>query len=140
MPSLNIYAATGHICAKPDARQCGETQVATLRLAVDDSYKSKNGEKVDRAVFVDVEAWGKAAEIACQYLDKGSAVAIAGKLVMDTWDDKETGQKRSKLKVRANDFGGIVFIGGKGGHSVGGNATPDRPPVTEGTTDEEIPF
>lgn len=102
MPSVNICVFAGHLCAKPEVRSVGDTSVAKLRLVIDDSYKSKYGEKVDRAVFLDVEAWGKTADLCASHLDKGAAVLIEGRLQEDKWDDKETGQKRSRLKVRAD--------------------------------------
>lgn len=73
--------------------------VCELGLALNDSYKDRAGNKVEKAVFVDVTLWGKTAEIAAEYLSKGSPVHIEGKLSLDQWDDKESGKKRSKLKV-----------------------------------------
>ena len=141
MASLNKYIATGHLCADPELRKAGDTPVASIRLAVDDSYKGRDGQKVDRAVFLDVEVWGKGAQIACQYLAKGSHIAIDGKLVMDSWDDKETGHKRTKLKVRASDFGGIVFLGRKGERTDAvADAQHARQAPAAPAIDEEIPF
>ena len=62
-------------------------------------YTAENGEKREEVTFVDVTLWGRTAEIAGEYLKKGRPVFIEGRLQLDTWDDKQSGQKRSKLKV-----------------------------------------
>ena len=132
MPNVNRVILAGHLCADLEIRQAGGTSVATARLAIDDSYKSKDGAKVERTVFVDVDVWGRQAETTAQFCGKGSAVLIEGALQMDTWDDKETGQKRSKIKVRAER---VQFLGKRDGH---GEAQPTRPNAL--VKDEEIPF
>ena len=68
-------------------------------MAVNRSYTLENGEKREEVTFVDVTFWGRTAEIAGEYLKKGRPVFIEGRLQLDTWDDKQSGQKRSKLKV-----------------------------------------
>jgi single-strand DNA-binding protein len=73
--------------------------VADIGLAVSEKRKNSSGELVEDTVFVDVTLWGRTAEIAGEYLSKGSPTLIEGRLKLDTWDDKQTGQKRSKLKV-----------------------------------------
>jgi len=73
--------------------------VTDLGIAVNRSYTLESGEKREETTFVDVTMWGRLAEIAGQYLSKGRPVFIEGRLQLDTWDDKTTGQKRSKLKV-----------------------------------------
>jgi single-strand DNA-binding protein len=102
MPAYNRTILIGNICADLELRSGAGTSVTTIRLAVDDSYKSKTGEKVERTVFVDVDVWGSQAESAAKYLSKGSPVMVEGRLQMDSWTDKETGQKRTRLKVRAD--------------------------------------
>ncbi len=77
----------------------GGTAVCEVGLAINETYKDKGGNKVEKCVFVDVTLWGRTAEIAGEYLKKGNPVLISGKLALDQWDDRETGQKRSKLKV-----------------------------------------
>lgn len=140
----NRVIIVGNICAdlqvKTVSRSGDDISVATARLAIDDSYKSKSGEKVERTVFVDVDIWGRQAETTAQFCGKGSAVLIEGCLQMDSWDDKETGQKRSKIKVRADR---VQFIGRRGDASAGeqqeqGAAQPDAPNAL--VKDEEIPF
>lgn len=146
MASLNTVAFTARLCADPEVRQAGAASVASLRVAIDDSYKSKSGEKVDKAVFIDVDVWGAGADNIRSCLSKGSHVAISGKLVEDTWDDKETGKKRSKIKVRANDFGGVVFLDKRADKPAAGEAdwkdgkTDAFAPAKPAAGDEEIPF
>jgi single-strand DNA-binding protein len=82
-----------------------------MGLAMNRKYKdSKTNELKEEVTFVDVDIFGKQAETAHQYLSKGRACFVEGRLKLDSWDDKQTGQKRSKLKVIAE---GIQFLGGK---------------------------
>ena len=139
MPNVNKVILAGHLCADLEIRQAGGTSVATARLAIDDSYKPKDGAKVERTVFVDVDVWGRQAETTAQYCGKGSAVLIEGALQMDQWDDKETGQKRSKIKVRAER---VQFLGKRGEDGNGDRQEPSAPrnAAPAARSDEEIPF
>ena len=127
MASLNKVMLIGNLTQDPELRRVPSgTAVTSLRMAVDDSYQSKSGEKVDRAIYLDVDVWDRQAEACSQYLAKGSPVFVEGRLQMDTWDDKETGQKRSRMKVRAER---VQFL--SGGRREGGGApgkVQDAPP------------
>ena len=136
MPSFNKVIIAGHLCKDPELRDVGSTQVASMRLAMNESYTNKSGEKVEKAVFVDVDAWDKTASLCAQYLKRGSAALIEGRLQMDEWDDKETGQKRSRLKVRADR---AQFLGGKGQHEEQATQPPAEP-SSPAESDDEIPF
>jgi single-strand DNA-binding protein len=78
--------------------------VAQFGIAVNRKFKTGTGEAREEVTFVDCEAWGKTAETMSQYLGKGRSVFLEGRLKLDQWDDKETGQKRSKLKVVVDSF------------------------------------
>ena len=98
--------------------------VANFGLAVNRTYTNSDGEKVDDVCFIDVVAWNRLAEIAGEYLSKGSPIFVEGRLQMDSWE-QEDGQKRSKLKVVAQN---IQFLGGgKAGDSEEKNADEDVP-------------
>jgi single-strand DNA-binding protein len=75
------------------------TAIADFGIAVNRVWKNDSGEKQEEVTFVDIQVWGRLAEIAGEYLSKGSSVFIEGRLKLDTWDDKQSGQKRSKLRV-----------------------------------------
>jgi single-strand DNA-binding protein len=83
-------------------RLANGTAVTDLGLALNRSFMGKDGEKREEVVFIDVTVWDRQAETCCQYLKKGRAVHVEGFLKMDTWDDKTTGEKRSKVKVQAD--------------------------------------
>jgi len=133
------------------------TAVAELGLAVNRVYSTDQGERREETTFVDVELWGRQAEIAGEYLKKGRPVYIEGRLKLDTWDDKATGQKRSKMRVVCENLqllgsregGG----GGEPGEGGGGSAparrpaaakpaAPPRPPADPDldVSDDDIPF
>ena len=100
MASYNKVLLMGNLTRDPEVRYTPKgTAVAALGLAVNRIWTTESGEKKEEVTFVDVEVWGRQAETAGEYLSKGRPVFIEGRLRLDTWDDKETGQKRSKLKV-----------------------------------------
>ena len=147
MASLNKVLLIGNLTQDPELRRIPSgTAVATLRLAVNESYQSKSGERVERTLFLDVDVWDRQAETCQQYLAKGAPVLIEGRLQLDTWDDKETGQKRSRLKVRAER---VQFLSGpRRDGTVRDTAAPAAPaaapayeePLAKPGDDEEIPF
>ena len=100
------------------------TAVTDVSLAINSQWKGKDGEKHEDVTFVDCTLWGKTAELASEYLKKGSSVLFEGSLKQESWEDKQTGQKRSKLKVNVES---MQFLGEKpasGGG--GGNRSNDR--------------
>src|SRR5204863_491198 len=100
MASFNKVILLGNLTRDPEVRYTPKgSAVCDLGIAANRVYTTDSGEKREEVTFVDVTLWGRTAEIAGEYLKKGRPVLIEGRLQMDTWDDKQTGQKRSKLKV-----------------------------------------
>lgn len=102
--TLNKVFLMGNLTRDPDMKQTpsGET-VAELGLAVSEQFRSRTTNETREIVtFVDVTVWGKVAENCGQYLTKGRPIFVEGRLVLDSWEDKTTGQKRSRLRVRAD--------------------------------------
>ncbi len=136
MANLNKVMLMGNLTRDPEVRYTPKgTAVAELGLAINRVYSAENGEKREETTFVDVTLWGRTAEIAGEYLKKGRPVFIEGRLQLDSWDDKQTGQKRSKLKVVGEAMqlmgsrGGGEGGGGGGGTGGGGGDEPSgRPP------------
>src|SRR3954464_9621016 len=121
MASFNKVILLGNLTRDPEVRYTPKgSAVCDLGLAVNRVYTTDSGEKREEATFVDVTLWGRTAEIAGEYLKKGRPVFIEGRLQLDTWDDKQSGQKRSKLRVVAE---GMQLIGGRQG---GGGSEPDE--------------
>jgi single-strand DNA-binding protein len=120
---LNKVFLMGNLTRDPELRRLPSgTAVTELGLALNRSYTDKNGEKHEDVTFVDVTVWDRTAENCCQYLKKGKAVHVEGYLKMDSWEDKATGEKRSKLKVQADN---VQFLdrrddGGAGGSTGAG--------------------
>ena len=118
MANLNKVMLMGNLTRDPEVRYTPKgTAVAELGLAINRVYSAENGEKREETTFVDVTLWGRTAEIAGEYLKKGRPVFIEGRLQLDSWDDKQTGQKRSKLKVVGE---AMQLIGSRGGGESGG--------------------
>lgn len=101
MASFNKVILVGNLTRDPQVRYTpGGTAVAEIGLAVNRSWFDKNSNsRKEETTFVDVTLWGRTAEVASEYLTKGRPVLIEGRLQLDQWDDKESGQRRSKLKV-----------------------------------------
>jgi single-strand DNA-binding protein len=114
------------------------TAVAELGLAVNrDWFDKASNSKKSETTFVDVTLWGKQAEVAAEYLTKGRQVFIEGRLQLDTWDDKESGQKRSKLRVVAENM--QMMGGGKQNGGGGQRQKPEAEPEYEDPF-SEAPF
>ena len=143
MPNLNKVQLMGHLTRDVECRDAGSTTVGSFSLAVNHNYKTASGEKREEVAFIDCTAWGKQAEVLSRYVGKGDALFVSGRLKQDTWEDKQTGAKRSKLGVVVDDF---QFIGGKGGKKDDDAPPPakKRAPVAavkhELVDDLEIPF
>jgi single-strand DNA-binding protein len=120
MASLNKVMLLGNLTRDPELRHTPKGSAVTdLGLALNRRVQDGNGGWKEEVTFVDVTVWGNSAENAHKYLSKGRGVFVEGRLQMDTWDDKETGKKRSKLKVVADN---LQFLpDGKGG---GGGSRP----------------
>lgn len=128
MASFNKVILAGNLTRDPELRYTPKgTAVAKIGLAVNRTWTTETGEKKEEVSFIDVEAWGRQGEVIAQYMKKGRPLLIEGRLKLDTWEDKNTKQKVSKLKVVLEGFS---FIDSKGGDTGGGNPpAPSRPPA-----------
>jgi len=105
MASFNKVILAGNLTRDPELRYTPKgTAVAKLGVAVNRSWTSETGERREEVTFVDVDAFGKQAEVITQYLRKGRVILVEGRLKLDTWDDKQTGQKKSRLGVVLESF------------------------------------
>ena len=129
MASLNKVMLIGNVTRDPEVKFTPKgSAVADLGLAINRSYTNQGGEKVEEVTYVDVELWGRLAEIAGEYAKKGRPIFIEGRLRIDSWEDKQSGQKRSRLKVVGE---GMQLLGGRsggGGGGGGGDEEGDGPP------------
>lgn len=155
MANFNKVVLVGNLTRDPDVRQTpGGMSVTDLGLAVNRTWTDRNtNQKNEETTFVDITCWGRTAEIAGEYLSKGRAVLIEGRLKLDEWNDRESGQKRTKLKVVCENMQmlGGRSDGGGGGGGGGGNwsqqpaASAEPAPANDGpmnspTEDDEVPF
>ena len=116
MASLNKVMLIGNLTRDPEVRYTPKgSAVCDIGLAMNRVYKSESGEKVEEVTFVDVTLWGTTAELAGKWLHKGRPVYIEGRLVMDSWEDKQTGQKRQRLKVVGEQMQFLGSAQGGGG-------------------------
>jgi single-strand DNA-binding protein len=127
MASFNKVILAGNLTRDPELRYTPKgTAVAKLTLAVNRTWKSETGESKEEVSFVDVDVWGRQAEVIAQYMRKGRPLLVEGRLKQDTWEDKTTHQKQSKLKVVLESFSFIDSNRPEGGGG-GGAPTSDAP-------------
>jgi single-strand DNA-binding protein len=127
MASFNKVILVGNLTRDPELRYTPKgTAIAKIGVAVNRVWTNEAGEKKEEVTFVDVDVFGRTAENVGQYMRKGRPILIEGRLRLDQWDDKQTGQKKSKLGVVAET---VQFLGspGEGGGSGGGGAPAARP-------------
>jgi len=121
MASFNKVILVGNLTRDPELRYTPKgTAVAKIGLAVNRVWTSESGEKKEEVTFVDVDVFGRTAENVGQYMRKGRPILVEGRLKLDQWDDKQTGQKRSRLGVIADTVQFLGSAGGAGG--AGGEA------------------
>jgi single-strand DNA-binding protein len=110
----------GNLTRDPEIRYTPKgTAVTDLGMAINRIRTGDNGERIEEVTYVDVTLWGRQAELAGQYLGKGRPVFIEGRLQLDQWDDKQSGQKRSRLRVVGEN---MQFLPGGGGGNAGGGS------------------
>lgn len=114
MPNLNRVMLMGNLTRDPEVKYTPKgTAICQIGVAVNRTYTAPDsGEKREEVTFIDCEVFGKQAEVIGEHCKKGSSLYVEGRLKLETWDDKQSGQKRSKLKVVLESF---QFIGGKDG-------------------------
>ena len=157
MPSLNKVLLMGNLTRDPELRVTPKgTSICQFGLAINRQFKMESGESREEVIFVDIEAWGKQGETIAKYCTKGRPLYVEGRLRLDQWEDKNTKEKRSRMKVVLEQF---QFLGdGRGGgggaapagDESSGGGSPERfsPPPRGGSAkpgaqenlDEDVPF
>jgi single-strand DNA-binding protein len=145
MASFNKVILLGNLTRDPEVRYTPKgSAVCDLGIAVNRVYTTDSGERREEVTYVDVVLWARLAEIAGEYLKKGRPVFIEGRLQMDTWDDKQTGQKRTKLRVVGES---MQLLGGRPGGTGAAEAgdsrqssAPPKPSAPAAPDEDEIPF
>jgi single-strand DNA-binding protein len=151
MASFNKVILAGNLTRDPELRYTPKgTAVAEIGIAVNRTWRDESGASQEEVTFVDVAAYGKQAEVIGQYLKKGRPILIEGRLKLDQWDDKQTGQKRSKLRVVLEGFQ-FLDSGNRGGEGAPSGpapaprrAAPSAPAASAGEAapegDDDVPF
>ena len=143
---INKVILVGRLGKDPEIRSTPQgTSVARFTVATDEKFTDRAGEKQERTEWHNITAWGKLAEICGQYLKKGKLVYIEGSIRTDSWDDKESGQKKYRTEIVANTMKMLERRGddeGGGGGSYGGasRGRAGSAPAPDMGDDEEVPF
>lgn len=129
----------GNLTRDPELRTTPSgASVCSFSVAVNRTYRDSAGNNVDQVSFIDCSAWGKLGEVIGQYAKKGSGVLISGRLEQRSWEDKTTGQKRSRVEIIVEDFSFLPRAGQGGGGSYGGSGSASAPANT-GAAAEVVP-
>lgn len=147
--SFNRAVVAGNLTRDPQLRKLPSgVAVADIGLAVSETRKNKSGENVDTVCFVDIVTWGRLAEVCAEHLRKGSPVFVEGRLQFERWESK-TGEKRSKLRVKADSVKFLQRGHAQNGQGNGGNGSgnghapePELCGVADGPDDNDgsMPF
>jgi single-strand DNA-binding protein len=143
MPSLNKVMLIGKLTRNPELRVTPKgTSICQFSLAINRQFKLESGESREEVLFVDVEAWGKAGETIAKYCTKGKPLYVEGRLRLDSWEDKNTKEKRSRMKIVMEQF---QFLGDSRDASrpaAEGAGSPPARAAKPGTDnlDEDVPF
>lgn len=163
MPALNKVLLMGNLTRDPELRVTPKgTPICQFALAINRTFKMESGETREEVIYVDIEAWGKQGETIAKYCTKGRPLFVEGRLRLDQWEDKNTKEKRSRMKVVLENFqflgdsrggAGGGGTGAAAGAAAGGDAdqanSPERhsPPPRSGSKpgaqenlDEDVPF
>src|SRR4051794_8131781 len=161
MPSLNKVLLMGNLTRDPELRVTPKgTPICQFSLAINRQFKMESGETREEVIYVDIEAWGKQGETIAKYCTKGRPLFVEGRLRLDQWEDKNTKEKRSRMKVVLESFqflgegrGGGGGAAGPGAHAGGeeaGGGSPEKyapparaaakPAAAAENLDEDVPF
>lgn len=147
MPNLNKVQLMGNLTRDPEVRYTPKgTAVTDISLAINRNYTGDDGQRHEETAFVDITFWGRQAEIIGEFMKKGRPLYVEGRLQLDTWEDKTTGQQRSRLKVVGENFqflgsredGGGGPRGGGGGASSSHDESPESR-ASEGSRSQSAP-
>jgi len=151
MANFNKVIIAGNLTRDPELRYTPKgTATARIGMAINRTWKSETGETKEEVTFVDVDAWGRQAEVLAQYMKKGRPLLVEGRLKFDQWEDKNTHQKQSKLRVVLESFSFLDSKGADSANSVARSAPavtaaavsapeaaePEGPPPEE----DDVPF
>jgi single-strand DNA-binding protein len=156
MASFNRVILAGNLTRDPELRYTPQGRaIARIGLAVNRTWTTESGEKKEEVSFIDVDAYGRQAEVLGQFMKKGKPLLLEGRLKLDTWEDKNTHQKQSKLKVVLESF---TFIDSRGADAGAGrpaaaaaaapaagaaattNSAPPTDPDAPAPEEDDVPF
>jgi single-strand DNA-binding protein len=141
---------TGNLTRDPELRSTPNgASVCSFSVAVNRTYRDASGEQREDVSFIDCSAWGKLGEMISQYAKKGTGVLVSGRLDQRSWEDKTTGQKRSRVEIVVEDFNftGAARDNGNNTGNFGAANTVDNTPsdipddIPDGEIDlSDVPF
>ncbi|MBI4559068.1 MAG: single-stranded DNA-binding protein [Candidatus Hydrogenedentes bacterium] len=140
MPDLNKVFLAGRLTRDPELRYLPSgSAVCKLGLACTRVYRTKEGEKKEETLFINVTTWTKTAEYCGEHLKKGRPILVEGRLRANDWEDKNTGQKRTSIEINAERIQQLDWDG-PAGAATAAAAKPEPRPIEEPIPEDDIPF
>lgn len=145
MPNYNKVILMGNLTRDPETRVTPNgTTICKIGMAINRKWKDTNGVAKEEATYIDCDAFGRTAEILAKWTSKGNPVMVEGRLRNDQWDDKKTGEKRSKTSVTIESVQ-LISTPSDARHGQtdtlpGQNAATERPTASEAHLDDDVPF
>lgn len=140
MRGFSKAIVAGNLTRDPEMRSTPSgAQACNFTIAVNRVFKSSNGDQQEQTSFIDCVAWGRPGETIAQYVKKGSALLVSGRIEQRSWEDKTSGQRRSRVEIIVEDFS---FIGGESGRGGGAARAPKTDAGSDAGTDfvpEDVP-
>ena len=138
MPALNKVLLMGNLTRDPELRVTPKgTSICQFSLAINRQFKMESGETREEVTYIDIEAWGKQGETIAKYVTKGRPLFVEGRLRLDQWEDKNTKEKRSRMKVVLENFQFLGDSRGGGAGGGGGGAAGSTEPGIDQTASPE---
>lgn len=138
MPDLNKVILAGRLTRDPELRYLPSgTAMCKMGIACTRTYKAQDGERREETLFMDVTAWKGTAEFCGENLRKGRPILVEGRLKMDSWEDKASGQKRSKIDIQAER---VHFLDWEDRNGQSRPPSPSPRPIEEPIPEDDVPF
>jgi len=145
--AYNRVVLLGNLTRDPETRVAGSGSVTNFSIAVNNTWTDKSGQRQEKVNFIECEAWGQRGETIAKYFSKGRQILVEGSLRQDTWEDKDTGKKRSAIKVNVDQFSFVNDNKGNNTNQTSNSSSVSKSneeivtDVPEGEVDlSEIPF
>lgn len=139
--AFNKVILMGNLTADPEVRTTPSGQsVTSFSLAVNRTFRGSDGNRREETSFINCTAWGNTGETIAKYVGKGRQLLVSGRLQQRSWEDKETGKRRSAIDVIVEEFSFVNDGRGSGANAAGSQKASSQPPADTAEVDADEPI